>query len=433
MAWTSPTVRRLRSIDQNENPLGVPLTTFQIAMITGLFPFGAALSPPLLLDICNKIGRKNTILILSTMMTLANMILSFASHVYVYYAVRFMLGICAGTADAVVSVFLSEIAEDHNRGRIGCFMGMSYPTGSLIVYVLGSLCSVRTYTLLCTLPNIINIICFLTFIPESPSYLASNKRKKETLAALDRLRNKNPGEVEKEYEALVQTLKSTTEEGESSWKDILSVKSLRKGFVISVVLTILQQFAGIGAILAYAGPLFDAAGSVLTGDVVGILIGLLYIFGDIIAIMIIERVGRRPLLLFSTLGGVIPHFLLGLFFYLKNSGSQTIENFLFLPIVSILTFIITYSVGLSVIPPVIPGVLMPNNAKTKVTSVIFFISYFCFSTVTVVFPIMNDYVGPSWCMWFFAVVESLTFVFVYFFLPEVTGKSSQEIQELLSK
>lgn len=372
-------------------------------------------------------------MMLSTIMLVSEIGLAFSTHLYMYYVTRFVIGLCVGGTVASASVFVSEISENHNRGMIGCVVGLCFPIGNSYVYLVGPLFSVKIFTLFCTLPLILNLLCFMIFIPESPFYLASKRNKAGAIEALERIRNKNPSEIEKEYEKIVQTIAETSDKVEPTWSNMFKVRSLRKGFIIAVGLNALQQLSGVSAILAFAGPLFDASGAAISGDTTAILIGLVKVASVCLATAVIEKVGRRPLLLVSTLGGCIPHLLLGLFFHLKNVNSPLLPNIMWLPVTSVLLFIVAYSVGLGIIPTAIMSEIFPSNVKSKAASACTFTALFLIFIVTSLFPIMNELLGPSWCLWMFAVCEFLGFLFVFFLVPEIKGKSITEVQEMLSK
>lgn len=432
VVWTSPIIWKLKSNDTSINPLGEPVTTFQIALIAGLFPFGGLIGPLFLTKFCDIIGRRKTLIMLSATMLMAVIGLAFSTNLYSYYIMRFVIGFIMGGTVASTSIFLNEISEDHNRGMIGCFIGLSFPLGNLYAYLVGPMFSIKIFTLLCTIPNIINLLCLLTFIPESPYYLLSKGDREGTIKALERIRRKNPSQIEKEYET-IQNMIRETGKVEPTWKYIFSVRSLRKGFIIAIGLNIFQQISGICAILAFAGPIFDEAGASLSGDLVAILIGIVKLASVLFAATIIERVGRRPLLIASTLGGSVPHFLLGLFFYLKAINAPIVEKILWLPIISVLGFVISYAVGLGVIPAPIMSELFPSDVKSKAASTCSCIVHLALLVVTAAFPILNEFLGSAWCLWLFALCEFLGFLFVYFVVPEIKGKSLTEVQEMLSK
>lgn len=431
--WMSPVIWKLKSNNTDINPLGEPTSTLEIALIAGISPLSGLLATIFLTGLCDIIGRKNTLLVLSIVMFVGTICLAFSTNLYMCYISRFILGVAVGGSVPAVSVFLSEISQDHNRGLIGCFIGLCFPIGNLYVYLTGPLFSVKIFTILCSIPNIINILCLLTFIPESPYYLSSKGDRKGTIKSLERIRNSSPSEIEKEYELILETLKETSGTEEASWKSFFSVKCLRRGFMIASGLIILQQLSGICAILAFAGPLFDASGSALSGDMTAILIGIVKISCVLFTTVIIERVGRRPLLITSSLGACIPHFLLGLFFYLKNIQSPVVEYIMWLPVTSVLGFIVAYSLGIGVIPTSIMSEIFPSNFKSKAANACVFCSMFLIFVVTTFFPIMTEFLGPAWCMWTFSLFCFFGFLFVYFYVPEIKGKSLIEVQEILSK
>lgn len=431
--WISPIVWKLKQNSTEINPLGEPVTTLQIAWIGGLAPFGGLVGTMFVPELLNIFGRKRTLMIISFAVTFLEALLAFATNIYVYYLARLMIGVFVGSCPAVVSVFLSEISEDHNRGILGCFVGLSYPLGTLYGYLIGPMFTVKMYTLLGTIPNIITILCCLAFIPESPYYLASKGHKKETLEALQRIRTKNIYELEKEYENIIQTLEITADKVEATWRDLFNVRCLRRGLVITVGLNAIQQLSGINAILGYAGILFDASNVSLSGDVIAILIGLVNVFGVLLAMIVIEKVGRRPLLLVSTLGGSVSLLVLGLFFYLKKFSFMILNTLSWVPVTSALLFIVFFAVGLASIPVSLPSELFPVNAKSKISSACAGTTLtFMFAVITL-FPILNDCLGPAWCFCLFSIFGFLGFLFIHFLVPEIKGKSLVEIQEVLSK
>lgn len=430
--WTSPIIWKLKSNNTEINPLAEPIATFQVSMLLGSLSLGGIIGPTFFIYLLDAIGRRKTMIILSTIMIVFEAVLAFSTNIDIYCAARVILGFCVGAGPAVTSIYLSELAQDHNRGMIGCFIGLTFPLGNLYVYLIGPIFSVKIFTLLCTIPNIVNIICLILFIPESPLYLASKGCREDTIKALQKIRNNNSREIENEYKTIVQTLNSSNKK-EPSWKSLFVEKSLRKGFIIAVGLNSCQQLSGISAILAYAGPLFDAVGASLSGDMTAILIGIVKLCTTILATVIIETVGRRYLLLLSTMSTGTPLFLLGVYFYFKNTNFINLDDILWLPLVSILLYIIAYSFGLGIIPVAMMSELIPINYKSKVSSVCSVIVLLLSLLVTTSFPIINDFIGPSWCFWLFSIFQLVSFLFIYFLVPEIKGKSFLEVQKLLSK
>lgn len=409
----------------------MPISTFQVSMLLGSLPLGGIIGSTMFIHLLDVVGRKRTMMMLSTLFIVFETALAFATNINIYYVARVILGLCVGAGSAVTSVYLSELAEDHNRGMIGCFIGLSFPLGSLYVYLLGPFFSVKMFTLLCTIPNIVNVICLITFIPESPIYLASKGCREDTIKALKKIRNKTAREIEKEYKTIIQTLNISNKK-QPSWKSLFVEKSLRRGFMLAVGLNIFQQLSGVSAILSYAGPLFDAAAASLSGDMTAILIGIVKVCTVILATIIIEKVGRRYLLLVSTMSTGIPLFVLGAFFYLRSINSIIVDSILWLPIISILLYIIAYSIGIGIIPVAMMSELVPINYKSKVTSVCSIVLLVLSLILTTIFPIINDFFGPSWCLWLFGIFQIVAFVFIYYLVPEIKGKSIMEVQKLLS-
>ncbi|XP_023024190.2 facilitated trehalose transporter Tret1-like [Leptinotarsa decemlineata] len=434
LVWTSPVLPKLKDSDPNVNPLGEPIETSQISLMVGLPPVLSLLSTFFVAKLPDIIGRRETMKYMSIGMIISNIAVAFGTHIYIYYVAKTVFYIFAGSALTAVQVYMSEIVEDHNRGKFGCLMGVALPLGNLYSFVVGPVTSVRDFTLLCTLPPVISLIFFYTSVPESPVYLAMKGRKEETIRALTKLRNnKSSKEIEQDYSKIEDLSKTRTKSEKHGFVNLFNRPVLRKAMMVALVANMTQHLSGVAVIMPFLGPLFTEAGTQLSGNTVAIIVGIVKVSVFYLTTHIVERIGRRPLLLFSSCSSGIPLFLLGLYFFWKNNNSDFIENIRLLPIVSILTYVVVYSLGLGPIPMAMIGELFPSDIKSVATTFIMTIVTIVITIMSTAYPLAAEYFGVQWCIWTFSFFCFLGSFFIYFKLPETKGKSINEIEEILSR
>ncbi|KAJ8950727.1 hypothetical protein NQ314_007789 [Rhamnusium bicolor] len=215
--------------------------------------------------------------------------------------------------------------------------------------------------------------------------------------------------------------------------DLLKSPGLRKGLTISLGLVILQQFSGINAVLAFMGPIFEATGSGISTYVSTIIIGTIQVFSTVLTSAIVEKLGRKFLLLGSTIGSCGSILLLGLYFYLKNSKIYNVDSIFWLPVVCLMVYIVSFNMGLGPLPWAIMGEIFPAHVKSVAAALTSFSCFLAGFGVTMGFPIIVESLGMAQCFWIFGSCCILSISFIYTVVPETKGKTLAEIQKILSK
>ncbi|CAH1175590.1 unnamed protein product [Phaedon cochleariae] len=434
VVWTSPMIPKLKSNDTEINPLGQPVTTVQISMIAGIPLIAQTMSTLIFPKLPDILGRKRTLLCLAVLMVLANVLLAFARHLYIFYLARSIFNCCYGIGIVTAPIFLNEISEKHNNGRIGCLMMVFLPLGNLYAYLIGPVTSVKVFNLLCALPLIPHIICLWLFVPESPVFLASKERRTEALAVLRRLRsNRSSSEILEEYQLIEEALRERKQFKKRGVKDLFKKRLLRKACVITLGTCVAPHLSGVLVIMGFLGPVFTQAGTQLSGDSVAVLVASVKIVTFFIASATVETVGRRPLLLFSAGFTGIPLSLLGFYFYWKETDSSMVQYVTWLPIPCVIVYVFTYSLGLGPIPNAVMGELLPNDVKATALSLITTVVGSVIFVSTFAFPLVSESLGVHFCIWIFSGFCFLDAVFFYYMVPETKGKNYQEIVQILNR
>lgn len=205
-----------------------------------------------------------------------------------------------------------------------------------------------------------------------------------------------------------------------------------KGLGIGIMLQVFQQWTGINAILFYSTSIFEDVGAGLSGTDATLIIGVVQVVSTLVGVSIIDKAGRRILLLISGLLMAITTALMGLYFQLDESNPGSMDNFGWLPIASICIFIVFFSIGFGPVPWLINAELFAEDVKSVAGSIAGTSNWLSAFMVTLLFPILKEAIGPGPTFWIFTVIAVLSFLYSLFFVPETKGKTIIEIQHMLS-
>ncbi|XP_028140935.2 facilitated trehalose transporter Tret1 [Diabrotica virgifera virgifera] len=427
--WTSPELPKLK--DNTTSPLDHELTDTQEGWIGSFLPLAAAIGPiggGVLADI---IGRKKTLLLGTLPFIVAYILNIFAKSVFIFYIGRFLSGIGVGIIFTVLPMYIGEISDDDVRGSLGSFMQFFIVIGLLFSYAIGPFVSIATFNIILVIPPVLFMIIFLIFIPDSPCYLLQTKNTKDALEALIRLRGREISFVQKEMEVMkVQVEKEQRDKG--NFFDIFKCKGLRTALFLSVGLVAFQQLSGINIILFYSQNLFTDAGVALAPEICTIIIGVVQIIASGCTPLLVEKWGKRYLLLLSGVGMALSEGVLAFFFYLKDDKQSDVSSIGWLPIASMVVYIITYCLGFGPLPWAVMGELFPGNIKSVASSATASMCWILGFFITNYFGLLTQLIGKSGSFGFFTGWCLIAIAFVYKFLPETTGKNVHEIQYILS-
>lgn len=275
-------------------------------------------------------------------------------------------------------------------------------------------------------PNVLFIVLF-SLVPESPYYYVLNCEIVEAEKSLKWFRRET--NVKKELQELQDFVRG------SQLKILDLLKEYRhsynwKGIVIIVCINFFFQLCGHNTIVFYAEIIITKSEISLAPNNVVIGMGCLAIIAGNVAILLVDRCGRRLLLIISSLGVTISHSLLGLHFHLLSLGLDP-QDLTWLPILSLVMFNIFLYCGLFSVPSSLVSEIFPPNIKTSATFISTVNAALFSFLFTKSFQPYLDLVGEKYVYWSYAVGVFLAVPFTYFFIPETKGKSLMEIQAFL--
>lgn len=233
--------------------------------------------------------------------------------------------------------------------------------------------------------------------------------------------------------AAIQLLQSDLDAsaGTASIADLVRVRSNRVALIICLCLMMFQQVSGINAIIFYTMRIFESAGSTMDPSICTIIVGVVQVLMTFGSTLLIEKAGRRILLLQSSVVMGICLAIVGIFYHLKDGGSD-VSNIGWLPLISLVMYIVSFSLGFGPIPWMMMGELFAPDVKGIASSIAVMFNWTLVFIVTKCFGIMNDGLGGDVTFWIFAACMVVATLFVAIVVPETKGKSTAEIQSILN-
>lgn len=418
LAWTSPT-----GIE-----LGSKLGETDWAWVGSLMALGAAVAVIPIGYLIDKIGRKYTMLALVLPFTGGWAFIAWADDSAALYMVgRFITGMMGGAFSLTAPAYTSEISEKEIRGALGSYFQLMVTLGILFGYGVGSATSVNVFSIICGIvPLVFGAIFWL--MPETPLYYLKKGQKDRAQTSLQWFRGKNY-----DVSAELKEIQATVDEAAAqqlSFLEAFKTPEAKKGLMVSFGLMIFQQLSGINAVIFYTTSIFAAAGSDLEPSTATIIVGVIQVVVTFISTLIVDRLGRRLLLMISDSVMAICTLLLGVYFFLKDRGDDT-SSLGWLPLTSVCVFIVVFSLGYGPIPWMMVGELFAPHIKGFASSLSCVLNWILAFIVTRFYTDLALSFGIHTTFWIFAVVSAIGTVFVFFIVPETKGKTLDEIQREL--
>ena len=422
LAWTSPVLPQLYAKDS-----WLVITKEQGSWIGSLLALGAMAGAIPSGAMADKLGRKKSLLILGGPFLLSWGAIILAKEVWLLYIARFVAGVGVGAGCVLGPTYISEISEVSTRGTLGALFQLFLTVGIFLAFVLGSVLSYTVLAIVCALIIVLFLATFY-WMPESPVWLVGERRKQDATVAMLVLRGPvyNPGE---ELNVMQRAAQESAGKKPTIF-DMTKSPVTRKAMLASFGMMFFQQASGVNAVIFYTVMIFKASGSSMAPDVASIVVALVQLVMSGVAALIVDRAGRKPLLMIST--GVMSASLiaLGYYFKLQDAGSD-VSNLGWLPLTSLIVFMIAFSIGLGPVPWMLMGELFSSDTKALASSVAVMLNWFMVFVVTKTFPSMNDELGTDVTFWIFAGIMLSATAFTHFLVPETKGKTYEEIHREL--
>lgn len=294
--------------------------------------------------------------------------------------------------------------------------------GMTVTFIVGTLVTWRTLVLTGIIPCLV-LLVGLIFIPESPRWLAKAGYLEEFEEALRKLHGKD-ADISEEAAEIQEYIKTLQILPKARIQDLFGREYIRP-ILVGVGLMVLQNFGGYNGISYYAGETVVSAGF-SSGELGTILMGAIQIPITAVGAVLLDKSGRKPLLMVSALGTFIGCFLAAVSFYLKGQGLY-MDWSPMLALSGILVYLAFYSIGMGPIPWVLMSEIFPINMKGIAGSLVVFANWFCSWVLCYAFNFLMSWSSSGTFLIFSAVCAS-TILFVANFVPETKGRTLEEIQ-----
>lgn len=423
LTWSSPEIPLLSN--SSTTPLDHALNPDEATWVSSLVTLGAAFGSFLFTCLADRMGRKYTLLSAGVPFLVCYLILAFGKMVELFYCARFIMGLTVGGVFSLLPIYAGELSDKDNRGILGSLISCAVCLGLLFSYALGPFVNVMTFNLILAAFSAIFLILFTFLGEEVPHYYVSINEEHLAKEVLQKLRGDYIDIDEELFE-----IQNKFKECNGTFFDIFASRCSIKAFVTSVGLLIFQQFSGINVVIFYSQKIFNDVGANLAPEICTIIIGAVQFLSSFIYPLIGDKWGKKNILLFSAIGMVLSSSSLGTYSHLLNNNVN-LENFKWVPLVCLMSFIVTYNTGYGPLPWVMLGELFPSRVKSVATSVACFVNWTLAFFITKYFVVMLDYLGLDGYFWFSAGCCVAAALFGKLFVIETKGKSLEEIQDEL--
>ncbi|MGB6110239.1 MAG: sugar porter family MFS transporter, partial [Acidobacteriaceae bacterium] len=316
------------------------LSTFQEEVVVSAVLLGAVAGAAFGGKLADALGRRKLLIQVAILFIIGAIGTALASTPTLLAIGRVVVGIAIGIASFTAPLYISEVSPPAIRGKLVSLNQLMITLGIVVSYLadygLADKEAWRWMFGLAAIPALILLIG-LFFVPESPRWLMGRSMEDQARAVLQRIRESS------DVSAELAEIKEDLSLQEGGWRELLNV-SLRRPLIIGIGLAIFQQFTGINTVIYYAPTIFQLAGlhSASAAILATVGVGVVNVLLTIVALRILDRAGRRPLLLWGLVGMVISLGVLGAAFLL--AGSSPIVAWL--AVISLALYVACFAIGL---------------------------------------------------------------------------------------
>lgn len=359
--------------------------------------------------------------------------------VYSFVIYRIIGGIGVGLASMISPMYIAEIAPAKTRGKLVSFNQFAIIFGMLVIYFVNYFIAKqgdeqwlitdgwRWMFFSGAIPAGIFII-LLFFIPETPRYLVLKGQEDKALKVLNKIAGENQAKV------ILEEIKGTLHEANAPW--------MSYGFLVifvGIMLSVFQQFVGINVVLYYAGNIFRNMGASTDSSLLQtIIVGIVNLTFTVVAILTVDKYGRKPLMIIGSLGMAISMILLGFTFFLGQAGGALTTGQGYAALAFMLLYTAAFAMSWGPVCWVLLAEIFPNSIRAAL-SIAVAAQWIANWVVSLTFPMMNDNVwlteqfNHGFSYWIYGIMGILSALFMWKFVPETKGKTLEEMEKLWKK
>jgi SP family arabinose:H+ symporter-like MFS transporter len=375
-----------------------------------------------------KFGRKNTLLWIGIFYLISAIGSALAPSVYIFMAFRVLGGLAIGASSVVAPMYITEIAPAKNRGKLVATFQFNIVFGILVAYLsnyllqgVGGSESWRLMLGVVAVPAFIYCI-LIFFVPESPRWLMVHRGDYKTARKI--LEISDPVGVD---EAIIEIQKTIELDQKKESISAFLSKKYSVPIFLAILIAFFNQMSGINAVIYFAPRVFELAG---IGKQAAFLqsagIGLVNLVFTMAGLYLIDRIGRKQLMLIGSIGYIVSLAAVSFAFYSGNASGMVVPLLLFL-------FIASHAIGQGAVIWVFISEIFPNSVRAYGQSLGCATHWIMASIITTIFPIMAAKLGAAPIFLFFACMMVFQLLWVIFKMPETKGIPLEELDARLLK
>jgi len=424
--------------------LGGLLFGFDTAIISGAIPYiksyfsldeywlgwavssiliGCAVGALLAGKLADKHGRRYMLIICAILFAASGIGAGLATNLTMFIAFRLIGGLGVGAAAMVSPMYIAEIAPAKWRGRLVACYQLAIVFGILIAYFANFIfdgMGANNWRWMFASQSAPSLLFFLLLllVPETPRWLIMKQRNAEAEKILKKVLGNSPVEAE------MNIIKNSFHNAKSvSLKQLFS-KTYRPVLYLGITVAIFQQVTGINSIIYYAPEIFRETGLDSSSSLMQTIgIGVINILSTIGAIALVDRIGRKKLLLIGTVMMGISLVAVGLCFKYHYFDH-------YLVLIFMLLYVASFGCTLGAVVWVYLAEIFPNLIRSLALSIATLALWLADFAVTLTFPVMTKHLGTSYTMFCYAALCVVAFVYMLFKVKETKGQSLEDIETL---
>lgn len=370
----------------------------------------------------NKFGRKNTLFIIGALYLISAIGSALVNDPISFAAFRFIGGLGVGASTIAAPTYISEIAPPKSRGRLVSLYQFNIVLGILLAFLSNYLLRDagnqpwRWMLGVEAIPAFLYML-FVLVIPKSPRWLLSKSKKAEAAEVLQRIHS------DMDIEELWTEVNTGSQDRKSA--ESIFFKKYRFPLMLAFLIAFFNQMSGINAFLYYAPRIFEIAGLEQDASLLSSIgVGVVNLIFTLIGVFLIDRVGRKQLMLVGSFGYIVSLLLVASAFFFQWGGIW-VPIFLFL-------FIASHAVGQGAVIWVFISEIFPNHLRASGQAFGSSVHWVLAAIVPSVVPVLFTSIGAGYVFLFFAIMMFLQLLFVVFMMPETKGKSLEVLSKELS-
>jgi len=369
-------------------------------------------------------GRRRVLLVTAAIFGIGALTSAIAPSPAILIVSRVVLGLAIGLASTNVPVYLSEVAPARARGWVVSLFQLAVTIGIVIAYLtdyaFAGMEGWRWMLGLAVVPALV-FGAGMFFLPETPRWLIRGGQHEVAHRVLIRIREL--ADVDVEIEEIKASLAQQTESGR--WVDLLS-QQVRPALIVGLGLAIFQQITGINTVIYYAPKILQAAGfNSASGAILATAgVGVVNVGMTIIAMFLVDRAGRRPLLLVGIAGMIVTLGMLGLSFRISNQSVQLA----WIAVICLMGYVASFAISLGPIFWLMIAEIYPLKIRGLAEGMAATFNWGSNLLVSLTFLTLVEKLGASSTFLLYAFASVASWLFAYYLVPETKGRTLEEIE-----